>query len=120
MIVYTAHTRPRSRPVLVREGFSWGAFIFGPIWLLAHRAWIAAVLTICVEVAIGLLIRGPVRSALILGVIWLLGLFGRDIVRWALERRGYAFVHVVTGRDDDAALADLLDRRPDLVPDALR
>ncbi len=37
--------RPRRPgPVLVREGFSWGAFLFGPFWLLAHRLWLPALL----------------------------------------------------------------------------
>ena len=34
----TART-PRA-PVLVREGFSWGAFLFALPWLLLHRLWI--------------------------------------------------------------------------------
>jgi hypothetical protein len=39
---YTAHIRADRKLVLVKEAFSWGAFLFGPLWLLAHRAWIAA------------------------------------------------------------------------------
>ena len=49
MKYWTVHLQPENRPVapvLVREGFSWGAFLLGPLWLLAHRAWIPAVLVI--------------------------------------------------------------------------
>ena len=47
MRIYTARTCPRRPPALVPEGFSWGALVFGPLWLLAHRAWIAGVLALC-------------------------------------------------------------------------
>ena len=39
-------------PVLVREGFAWGALMFGPLWLAAHRAWIAAALALAAAVLI--------------------------------------------------------------------
>ena len=34
MKIFTAHLHPRKPPVLVREAFSWGALLFGPLWLL--------------------------------------------------------------------------------------
>ena len=39
---YTAHLKPGRTPVLVPEGFSWAAWLFGPLWLAAHRAWVPA------------------------------------------------------------------------------
>ena len=44
----------------------------------------------------------------------LAGVMGRDLVRWSLERRGYAMVHVLAARDEDGALARLLTYRPDI------
>ena len=120
MRVFTAHTRADSPPVLVREGFSWGAFIFGPFWLLARRAWIAGVLALCASVAITVLAAEPARGLLSLALAWLLGLAGQDLRRGALERRGFLLAHVVAAADGAAALARLLDRRPDLVKAALR
>jgi len=118
--IFTAHTRADSPPVLVREGFSWGAFIFGPFWLLAQRAWIAGVLVLCAFVAISVLAAEPARSLLNLALAWLLGLTGHDLRRGALERRGYLLAHVVAAGDGDSALARLLARRPDLIEAALR
>ena len=46
MRFWTAHIRAGAAPVLVREGFSWGALLFGPLWLAVHRAWIPAVLAL--------------------------------------------------------------------------
>ncbi len=120
MRIYTAHTAARRPPVLVREGFSWGAFVFGPLWLLGHRAWIACVLALCAFGLIATLARGDMAAVLGLGVAWLLGLFGQDVRRWSLSRQGFVLVHVVAAADLDSALARLLDRRPDLIADALR
>ena len=85
--------------MLVREGFSWAALILGPVWLLANRAWIPAALTLAAEVAAAR--TWPLGLAVAVGI----GLFGRDLVRWSLARRGFALVHVVAGRDQDEALA---------------
>ena len=118
MRLFTAHTRFSAAPVLVREGFSWGAAIFGPLWFALRGAWVVAALALLAAVA-GAATHGrwPLLLALALG--WVLGLFGHDLVRWSLARRGFLLVHVVAGRDADEALARLLDRRPDLIEAAL-
>ena len=64
MTFYTAHLKPDAEPVLVREGFSWGALVFGPLWLAAHRAWLLAALALAGYVLIAALIppRRPAAS----------------------------------------------------------
>ncbi len=117
MRLFTAHTRYQSTPVLVREGFSWGAAVFGPFWFALQRCWVAAALALLAAVAASAAHgRWPLLLALALG--WVQGLFGRDLVRWSLGRRGFLLAHVVAGRDGDEALARLLDRRPDLIESA--
>ena len=56
MKIYTALLKADAEPVLVREGFSWGALIFGPFWLAAHRAWIAAAISLAAYVLIAVLV----------------------------------------------------------------
>ena len=119
MRVYTAHLRADAAPVLVREGFAWGALIFGPFWLMAHRAWIAGVLALCGFVLIAALPGLPARWLFGLVLAWALGLWGNDLRRWSLTARGYLLAHVVAAPDGDAAMARLLDRRPDLTAAAL-
>jgi hypothetical protein len=112
--IYTAHLRPSSAPKLVKEGFSWGALLFGWLWLLAHRAWIPAVLALAASALIGVFTADGARPVLECGLAFLLGSTGRDLVRWSLARKGYVLAHVVAARDADAALARLLTGRPDL------
>ena len=114
MKFWTAHIRSGTAPVLVREGFSWGALIFGPLWLAAHRAWIAAVLTVAASVLILALTPDGTTVVLLAALILLLGLSGHDLHRWSLERRGYLLTQIVAAHDESEALARLLTRRPDL------
>ncbi len=111
---YTAHTKPDHPPVLLLEGWSWGAAIFGPFWLLAHRAWIPAV-GFGAAALLVMVVAPPGLGGLIgLGFSVLAGLLGRDAVRWSLERRGYLLSHVLAARDEDSALTRLLHVRADL------
>ena len=55
--IYTALLKPDAEPVLVREGFAWGALFFGPLWLAAHRAWIAAAISLAAYILIAVLPR---------------------------------------------------------------
>ena len=120
MRVFSAHTRPARAPVLVPERFSWGAAIFGPLWLFAHRAWIAGILALLAAMLIGWLAPGEWKLPLAIALGALLGLFGQDFRRWSLARRGFLLAHVVAARDRDEALARLLARRPDLIEAAVR
>ncbi len=114
MRTYTAHLKSGRPPILVREAWSWGAAIFGWLWLLAYRAWIPALIQLaCVVVAV-VLAPPALRPPLVLGIAVLTGLLGRDMVRWSLSRRGYNMAHVLAARDEDAALARLLTARQDL------
>ena len=103
---------PGRAPALVREGWSWGAALFGPFWLAGQRAWWPAV-----GWAVLWVVLGAVGSwILAVALAWIAGLVGWDLVRWSLGRRGYVLAHVVAGRNGDAALARLLAAREDLAP----
>ena len=115
MTVFTSHLQPGKTPVLVREGFSIWAAVFGWVWLLFHRAWIAAVLTFAVSVVVGRLTLQLQSPAPELGLFVLQGLFGRDLVRWGLSRRGFAEGPPVVADTQDGALARLLTERDDVL-----
>ncbi len=108
------HLAPKAEPELVREGFAWGAFLFGPFWLAAHRAWIAAAITLAAYVLIAAIAPAPFAAVLSVGLAVVLGLTGADLRGWAMERRGYLLVHVVAARGREEALQRLLTLRPDL------
>jgi hypothetical protein len=113
--IWTAHEKPHASPILLREGFSLGALIFGPFWLAAHRAWLPAGASLLLAILIPILTRPPASVVLFLGLAILLGFSGRDLVRWSIARRGYLESNVVAGRNEDEAQTRLLAERPDLV-----
>lgn len=114
MIVYTSHVKPGALPVLVREGFSWGAAIFGWIWLLLAGAWIPAVLVFIGALAALQLATMIGAPAVLLALFLAQGMFGHDLLRWSLALKGYRSAGPVAGATHDAALLRLLDERPDL------
>lgn len=114
MRFWTAHLRAREEPVLMREGFSWGALVFGPFWLLAHRAWIPAVLALAGQILIVALAPAGLMAVLGLALAVLIAASARDLARWSMENRGYLLVHVIAARNEADALARLLTNRPDL------
>lgn len=122
MHVWTVHVPPltdsmgrpsRRAPVLLREGFSWGAFLFGPFWLAANRLWLAAALWF-VAAAAAVFLASVGGAPAVPALQFLLGCHARDLRRRALARRGYAHSHVVAERDEEHALARLIAARPDL------
>jgi hypothetical protein len=114
MKIWTAHTRPGAAPILIKEGFSLGGLVFGPLWLLARGAWIPGALTLVAWVAFALR-PAPLGTMLLLALHWGISVFGEDLRRWSLGLRGYVGAHVVAAADEDTALSRLLDRRPDLI-----
>jgi hypothetical protein len=110
---WTAHIRDGAEPILVREGFSWGALVFGPFWLLAHQAWVPALLSFAAAILF-LMLPGTASVVLSLGLAVFLGVTGHDLCRWSVEHRGYLLVHVLAGRTEAEAFGRLLHARPDL------
>lgn len=114
MRFWTGHLRPGAAPVLVREGFAWGALLFGPLWLAVHRAWIPATLVLAASILIFALTSGTSAAALMLAFAVWLGQSGQDLRRWSMRHRGVMLVEVVAARHETDALAKLLERWPPL------
>src|SRR6185312_8720013 len=117
MPVYTVHgpladgTDVRSttdRFVFVRDGFSFWAFVFGPVWLIYRRLWLALVgyivLSIAVAVGLSWLHAGfGTRSLVMLLIAILMGLEAASLRRWTLSRGKWRLLDVVVADDEEAA-----------------
>ncbi|MGZ5827410.1 MAG: DUF2628 domain-containing protein [Xanthobacteraceae bacterium] len=76
----------------VRDGFSWGAFIFGLIWMLWHRLWLVSFLFAILVGAIAAVAATTQLPTGVMIVVWLLlkllvGLEASTLRRWTLQRR---------------------------------
>ncbi len=113
MKIYSVQTLPWSAAsdgdvVLVREGFNWFALIFGPFWALWHGMWRTAIALLAIGAVLGGLgalfaVTPDVMSVFQLLVQIGLGVWGNDLRRAALARRGYVERTVVCGRNRDEA-----------------
>jgi hypothetical protein len=91
---------PTDRVELLREGFTFWAFVLGPIWLLAKRQWLlffgfvtCAVLARITAGLFGLPMVTVAVAALFLHLM--LGYHVNDLRAWRLKRRGYRFAGVL-------------------------
>jgi len=119
MTTFTVHAPPgwpdSGALELVEDGFSWAAFLFDVLWLLAHRMWIhgAAVALIgATLVALGvleILDEGSV-VVLVLALKLAVGAEAREWLREHLEHRGRRLHDVIIAEDADVARARLAAR----------
>ena len=117
MRFHTVHVRP-GRPaddpdlVLVREGFSWPAFLFAPVWAPWHGLWLPLLFWVLASLVVGVVagafdVAGQMAISLAFSI--LVGLHANDARRWVLARRGYRFDGVVAAPDGEAAARRYLD-----------
>jgi hypothetical protein len=96
------------RFAFVCDGFSWAAFVFGPLWMLRHRLFLALLLWVMLVLAIALTARlFAVPSGSEITVIVLLALligFEASTLRcWTLQRRGWRDLGIVVADDFETA-----------------
>jgi hypothetical protein len=112
MRTYTVHEHPdpaadridrAEELVFVKDGFSWVAALFAPLWLLVHRLWWPLLGYVVVSGALQLVQltaavdpRWLALAGFALNV--LIGFEADTLRRWALERRGWHTVGTVSGK----------------------
>lgn len=113
MKTYSVQTLPWSSAsdssvVLIAEKFSWPALVFGPFWALWHGLWRTAIVLVAIGAVIGgagtLAGLAPDAVSVFQVLVQIgLGLWGNDLRRAALARRGYVERAVVAGRNEAEA-----------------
>lgn len=112
---YTVHEAPHPAAdridraenlVFIKDGFSWSAMFFTPIWLLLQRLWWAFLAYVIVMVALQVAANamgaeGRWLSLIGLGISILFGFEAGTLRRWALSRRGWQMVGTASGRSLD-------------------
>jgi len=116
-------TEAAAGAVLVRDAFSFLAFLLPPLWLLWHRLWIEAALAFAAGVALTALGEtaglGFTGAALSLLVSLYVGLEGATLRLNALSRRGWREWGVVEAASlDEAEMRYCAGEEPGLPGDA--
>jgi Protein of unknown function (DUF2628) len=114
---YSVHAEPwnpattpkgADRTVMVKEGFSWPAFLITLPWLLWHRMWIVLVFYLALVLGIGALseyglVTDRITTILSFVIALILGFEGNSLLRWTLKRRGYEEIGEVAAETPQAA-----------------
>jgi hypothetical protein len=93
---------------LVKDGFSWGAFLFTFLWFFWHRLWLAGLGVLAAMLALNVVlqalgVRPGVAFAADLLLMLLIGLEASSLRRWTLERHGRPAVDAVVASDLEEA-----------------
>ncbi|WP_439543701.1 DUF2628 domain-containing protein [Hyphomicrobium sp.] len=117
MAAYTVH-EPREKPaskeelaenlVFIRDGFSWLAAIFGPLYLLFRGEWRALALYLVIATVLGAALQALGArpdwigwAMLLLNIV--VGLEMSELRRWSLSRAGWREIATVNGAGEDEA-----------------
>ncbi|TMJ30741.1 MAG: DUF2628 domain-containing protein [Alphaproteobacteria bacterium] len=115
MSIYTIHVPPAElspsspdRFVFVRDGFSFWAFLLGPLWILWHRLWLVFIgyVALAVLLQVGLRLIGastPVTFTAGALLALLVGFEAATLRRATLARRGWTSAGIVVGDDLESA-----------------
>ena len=104
---------------VVRDGFSWPAFLFAVPWALWHRMWWVAAALAALQVVLGFLpglagLGQVAQGALSFGLALAIGFVAADLRDWSLINRGDAAVDVVLAENREMAEHRFLENRPQL------
>ncbi|MGH6793351.1 MAG: DUF2628 domain-containing protein [Methyloceanibacter sp.] len=88
----------------VKDGFSWVALVVPALWLIYQRMWIELIVFLFVITAVqwgfGTSTEGAAAGGWVTLALTVLFAFeANDLRGWALERRGYRFAAIASGRD---------------------
>jgi hypothetical protein len=116
MTIYAVHAPTNAgdqvaaadRCAFVRDSFSWGAFFFGPLWLLRHRLWLAfvgwlAAVILLWAASYWLGLSSSASFWCYIAIAAFLGLEASMLRSASLRRRGFNLADIVaSGSRDDA------------------
>jgi hypothetical protein len=123
MAIYACHSPALDRgaasalegATVLRLGFAPWGFVFGPIWLLAKRLWLALGTWILGAAVVGFAVAsGLLRPEAAVILYWLAALFigidGRALQGWALARRGSPLADIVAAGTSESAEREFFAR----------
>jgi hypothetical protein len=117
MAVYSVYAPPAKQPedtvdpetfAFVRDGFSFWAFLFGPLWMLRHRMWLVLLgyILLIVAVQLGLhflRVSGTASTVVNVLVALLVGFEAAPLRAFTFVRRKWPTVGVIAADDREAA-----------------
>jgi len=105
--LYTVHVKPGSdvtlaKPLFLREGFNWMAFLFTFLWAFYHRLWVFGLVILGANALAIFAARYGLLTEFSLPVVqfalqFIVAFHANDAYRKSLTKRGYLFQDITSG-----------------------
>jgi Protein of unknown function (DUF2628) len=129
---YSVHAEPwnpattpqgADRTVMVKEGFSWPAFLISLPWMIWHRMWVVLLLYLALVIGLAALsefgqLPDQAMTIASLAIALVLGFEGNSLLRWTLARRGYEEIGEVAAATPQDAEMRFFERRGHRSPES--
>lgn len=92
--------------IMIKEGFSWKAFIFNAIWFVYHRMWKEIIILLAISFAFGFFAKMSNdfdKASLQLALFFMVSLNANHWLCDKFKRKGYDFVGIVFGNNSTNA-----------------
>jgi len=92
--------------IMIKEGFSWKAFIFNGIWFIYHQLWKEIIILFSISLAFGFfakLSNDFDKASLQLALFFMVALNANHWLCDSLKKKGYEFVGIVFGSNSTNA-----------------
>ncbi len=103
-------------PIIVKDGFSWWAFLMTVIWLAYKRMWFLASIILCTNVALHIAISTHYTIFLDIFVMMVLGGIGNNLYMMKLRQYNHALIEIVYARNETKAHVKYLEGQDINVP----
>lgn len=114
MAVYTVHEPPNApasrietaeKLVFIKDGFSWVALFFTPLWFLFKGEWRGLLGYLILAVLLAVIVDSEAHPAaaqtMMLALSVIVGFEANNILRWSRRRRGWREIATVSGWNRD-------------------
>ena len=114
MAAFTVHEPPNppasrleraEKLVFIKDGFSWAAFLFAPLWFIFKGEWRGLIGYVVLVVLLAAIVDSDTNpaalQALTFGLNLVVGFEANNILRWSRARRGWREIAAVSGSNRD-------------------
>ena len=118
MKIYTLYAKeteqyPMENIIFIKEGFSWGAAVFNFFMAFYNKMWALGIALLLINILLSILggnnyIYPELAQALYVGFFLFVGCNYNDWYRHNLEKRGYSYCGVASGKNVEDALSSFI------------
>lgn len=101
--VYTDSSNKESKPLLIKQGFSFLAGILNYLWAFYHKMWFVALITLATNFAINAIDISHVAYSLNIGILFLFGWFAADLREYYAAQKGFELSDIILAQNEEEA-----------------